>query len=42
MKKLVLIAIIGVTLSACTPVRAVGSVAVGAGQAALGAVDLVL
>ncbi|WP_281502263.1 hypothetical protein [Loktanella sp. F6476L] len=42
MKKLVLIAVIGAALAACTPVRTVGNVAVGAGQVALGAADLVL
>lgn len=29
-------------LAACTPIRMAGDVAVGAGQVALGAVDLVL
>lgn len=42
MKKLVLLAVIGAALTACSPVRTVGSVAVGAGQVALGAADLVL
>ncbi|MBB5724033.1 hypothetical protein FHS72_003683 [Loktanella ponticola] len=42
MKKLVIFAIIGAAMVACTPVRAVGNVAVGTGQLALGAVDVVL
>ena len=29
-------------LAACTPVRAVGNTAIGAGQVALGAADLVI
>jgi hypothetical protein len=42
MKKFVLVVIVGAALSACSPVRTVGNVAVGAGQVALGAADLVL
>lgn len=42
MKKIMLLAVVAAALSACTPVRTVGNVAVGAGQVALGAADLVL
>ena len=41
MRRLVL-ALVLLALAACTPVRMVGDVAVGAGQVALGAADLVL
>ena len=42
MKKIALFIVVAAALSACSPVRTVGSVAVGAGQVALGAADLVL
>ena len=42
MKKIVLIAVILSALQACGVVRTVGGVAVGAGQVALGAADVIL
>lgn len=42
MKKFTLIAVILASLSACTVARVAGGAAVGAGQLALGAADVVL
>lgn len=42
MKKIVLFAIVATALTACSPARTVGNVAIGAGQVALGAADLVI
>ncbi|MFT5867464.1 MAG: hypothetical protein ACI82I_003226 [Gammaproteobacteria bacterium] len=42
MKKLILMAAVLGALQACTVARVAGSAAVGAGQLALGAVDVVL
>ncbi len=42
MKKLILAAFLLAGLQACTVARTAGSVAVGTGQLALGAVDVVL
>jgi len=42
MKKLVIFAVIAAAMAACTPVRAVGNVAVGTGKLALGAADMVI
>lgn len=42
MPKITLIALLLVSLSACTAARVAGGAAVGAGQLALGAVDVVL
>ncbi|MEJ6398279.1 lipoprotein [Yoonia sp. 208BN28-4] len=42
MKKLVLITLAAAALAACSPVTAVTSTAIGAGQIALGAADVIL
>lgn len=42
MRKVILFAVVTAALSACSPVRTVGNVAIGTGQVALGAADLVI
>lgn len=42
MTKLILVAVLMASLSACTVARVAGGAAVGAGQLALGAADVVL
>lgn len=42
MKKIVLLVVCAATLSACSPARTVGNVAIGAGQVALGTADLLI